>query len=223
MRKVKVYKDVSSIPNSGYGLFAKEPIKKGSIIVEFKGVLKDEFEKTNSRSTIRFNDGKNLDCYPNCLASFSNDAIDFTFQRRKLLKSLNSNKPFYRIHPKAKLNASIKLNNKLHRAFLQADKDIKQNEEIFNHYYFDYWFMQEFKEVGFLVEEEIEKNGFPTNIYSYKGFKKYIDEFYPGNLGLVIDNVNNELIIKLDNNAGVNVTMKHLKDFNIIKYDTSKM
>lgn len=35
MRKVKVYKDVSSIPNSGYGLFAKEPIKKGSIIVEF--------------------------------------------------------------------------------------------------------------------------------------------------------------------------------------------
>ena len=130
-------------------------------------------------------------------------AIDFTFQRRKLLKSLNSNKPFYRIHPKAKLNASIKLNNKLHRAFLQADKDIKQNEEIFNHYYFDYWFMQEFKE--------------------YKGFKKYIDEFYPGNLDLVIDNVNNELIIKLGDDAGVTVTMKHLKDFNIIKYDTSKM
>lgn len=57
----------------------------------------------------------------------------------------------------------------------------------------------------------------------YKGFKKYIDEFYPGNLDLVIDNVNNELIIKLGDDAGVTVTMKHLKDFNIIKYDTSKM
>ena len=47
--------------------------------------------------------------------------------------------------------------DKMHRAFLEATDDIKQHEEIFTHYYFEYWFMQEFTEVGFLQEEEIEK------------------------------------------------------------------
>ncbi len=44
--KTKVYKSASIIPNSGYGLFAKKPIKKGEIIVEFKGKLKYDSDET---------------------------------------------------------------------------------------------------------------------------------------------------------------------------------
>jgi SET domain-containing protein len=215
--KTKVYKSASIIPNSGYGLFAKKPIKKGEIIVEFKGKLKYDSDETDNRSTIYFKDGRRLECYPDCLASFSNDPIDFNGNRRKLVKSLKSDKPFYKIHPKAKVNSSIKINDKIHRAFLQATDDIKQYDEIFTHYYFDYWFMQEFTEIGFLEEEEIEKNGFPSNIYIYRGFKKYIDEFYPGNLGLSIDKLNNEIIIKLKDNNSIIAPMKNLDKYNITK------
>jgi len=77
--------------------------------------------------------------------------------------------------------------------------------------------MEEFTEIGFLEEEEIEKNGFPSNIYIYKGFKKYIDEFYPGNLGLSIDELNNEIIIKLKDNKSIIAPMKNLNKFNITK------
>jgi hypothetical protein len=42
-----------------------------------------------------------------------------------------------------------------------------------------YWYKTEIKKVGFLQEDEIDKNGFPDNIYDYPAFISYIKEFYP--------------------------------------------
>lgn len=34
----------------------------------------------------------------------------------------------------------------------------------------------------FLPEDEINKNGFPNNIFTYPAYMAYINEFYPGHL-----------------------------------------
>jgi hypothetical protein len=176
----KVYTKDSIIPGIGKGLFASVNIKKGSIIVEFKGKLRKPNEKLNdSRSNIYFHDEYVLECPTNDLASFANDAINFTRSRRKLMETLTSNEPFYKKHLNAKVNADIKINNNLHRAFLIAINDINVNEEIFTHYGFMYWFKQEISEVGFLQEDEIEENGFPEKIFEYPAFLSYIKDFFP--------------------------------------------
>jgi hypothetical protein len=36
-----------------------------------------------------------------------------------------------------------------------------------------YWYKTEIKKVGFLQEDEIDKNGFPDNIYDYPAFISY--------------------------------------------------
>ena len=140
-RLPKAYSKNSNIPSIGKGLFAITNIKKGSIIAEFKGKLKKPGENLNSsRSNIYFNDEYILECPPNDMASFANDVINFTKKRRHLMKSLKSEEPFYTKHPNTNINAEIKINNNMHRAFLIAAVDIVMNEEIFCHYGFMYWY-----------------------------------------------------------------------------------
>lgn len=166
--------------SSGKGLFAYTEIKKGSIIAEFKGKLKKTSDRAaSSRSNIYFHDESFLECPSTDLASFANDAIDFNNHRRQLMKALNSDEPFYKKHPGALVNAFIKINNDLHRAFLIAEDDISINQEIFCHYGFTYWFRQEISRVGFLQEDEIDQNGFPGKIFEYPAFISYVKEFYP--------------------------------------------
>ena len=137
----KVIAKESTIPVMGKGLFAIVDIPKGSIIVEFKGVLKKPGERvSDNRSNIHFCDNYVLDCPKTDLASFANDAIMFTRERRFLLSSLKSSEPFYKKHPNTTVNADININNKLHRAFLTASENIKVGDEIFTHYSFPYWF-----------------------------------------------------------------------------------
>ena len=179
MSKKVIVKD-STVPNIGKGLFAKINIAKDSVIAEFKGKLRKPKEKlTSGRSNIYFSDEYILECGTNDQASFANDAINFTKTPRKLMKSLESSMPFYTKYDNAIINASIKLNNNLHRAFLMASDDIKAGEEIFCHYGFPYWFVQEITTVGFLQENEIDKNGFPNNIFEYPAFESYLKNFYP--------------------------------------------
>lgn len=179
-RSVKVFVKDSNIHSIGKGLFANTNIKKGSIIIEYKGKLRNPEEKpTSSRSNIYFNDEYILECPSTDLASFANDAINFTKKRRQLMKSLRSEEPFYIKHQNAKVNAEIKINDNLHRAFLIASDDISINEEIFCHYGFMYWYKTEITTVGFLQEDEIDKNGFPDKIFEFPGFMSYIKEFYP--------------------------------------------
>lgn len=185
-KQQKVYSKQSTLPNSGKGLFAKVPIKKGSIIIEFKGTLRVPGENLNSmRSNIYFNDEYILECDSNDLASYCNDGINFHTQPRKLIEALKSNKPFYEKHSMATINAKISL-NETHRASLVSTEDIDVGEEIFCHYGFEYWFKMEMIKVGFLLEEEIEQNGFPEKIFEYPAFTSYVHEFYPDNTGIEI-------------------------------------
>jgi hypothetical protein len=199
MSKIKVCSKPSTVSNFGTGLFATTEIKKGSIIVEFKGKLRQsDTESTDNKKNIYFNDGSILECHANDLASSANDVINFTYTRRKLLESLRSDKPFYEKHPNTKINAGIKLNDKLHRAFLIAEDNITIGEEIFCHYGFDYWFTIEMTFVGFNQENE----KFPEKIYQYPSFMAYIKNLYPKyikhEIKLIGDNI--EFIIYLDKN-----------------------
>jgi len=178
-KKLRSYVKDSTIPLCGKGLFALTDIKKGLIIAEFKGILKSENTvQTQKRSNIFFNDNSYLDCYPNDIASYANDAIDITRNRRKLIDSLKENEPFYKKHKNTNVNASIKLYENVHRAVLIALCDIKKDEEIFCHYGFNYWFNIEATQVGFMPDEELDKNASIDQIYKYPAFTKYIYEFY---------------------------------------------
>lgn len=179
-RSVKVFVKDSNVHGIGKGLFANTNIKKGSIIIEYKGKLRNHGENiTSTRSNIYFNDEYVLECPSTDLASFANDAINFTKKRRQLMKSLRSEEPFYIKHQNVKVNAEIKINDNLHRAFLIAGDDISINDEIFCHYGFMYWYKSEITKVGFIQEDEIDKNGFPDKIFEFPGFMSYIKEFYP--------------------------------------------
>lgn len=179
-KTVKCYSKKSTIEDIGNGLFASIPIKKDQVIAEFKGKLRAPGTKlTSNRSNIYFLDEYILECGVNDLASFSNDPIKFPTKRRKLMETLYSTEPFYYINPNCKINATIKINTDLHRAFLIALCDIKPDEEIFNHYGFDYWFGKECAKLGFDEESEIEQNGFPEKMFEYPAFTSYINTFYP--------------------------------------------
>lgn len=176
--KVEVRKSGILGTGLGQGLFAIVDIKKNAVIAEFKGRLRKANQNVrNSRSNIHFADDSVLECPDSDLASFANDGIFICEDRRQLLRALKSEEPFYKKSPGATINAEIKINNKLHRAFLMACRDIKTGDEIFVHYGFDYWFKNEFQG-GFLYEEEIEQNGFPKNFYEYPGFRAYLNSFY---------------------------------------------
>ena len=176
---IKVEIKQSTVESFGKGLFTKIPITKGSVIAQFVGQLRKPSQSvTSSWSNIHFSDNYILECDSNNLASFAKDAIDFPTDRRFLLATLKSSKPFYNKHPSADINASIKINNKTHKAYLIADTNIPTSTEIFCHYGFPYWFKQELTR-GFLQEEEIELNGYPNDIFTYPSFSAYIKTFYP--------------------------------------------
>ncbi len=179
----KVCVKESTISNIGKGLFATANIPTGSIIVEYKGRLKQPGNILNdNRSNIHFSDNRILECPKTDLASFANDAVCFDGERRQLLSTLKSTEPFYKKHLRATINANLKINNNLHRAFLIATTNIKSGDEIFCHYGFPYWFKQELGTIGFLQEDEIDQKGFPKNIFTYPAFESYIKEFYPDSI-----------------------------------------
>lgn len=131
--KLKLFKDYyknSNVKEFEKGLFAKDTIKKGSVIVEFKGkLLKPGQEYYNTMlNNIRFKDGYVLECPVNDMASRANEAIIFPKEKRLLMETLRSNEPFYSKYPESKINSHIKINDGLHRAYLIADCDIESGE-----------------------------------------------------------------------------------------------
>ncbi|BCS82791.1 SET domain protein [Cotonvirus japonicus] len=186
-KNVKVYAKTSTIPEIGLGLFAKKLIKTGSIISEYRGQLRNTFtDIENNRSVIYFNDDTFLECFDNDLASYANDAINFTGKRRKIMDDLRSNHPFYAKHENATVNSTIKVNTKLHRAWLLALNDIQPDQEIFCHYGFSYWFGTEISKLGFSQEQEIDEKGFPDKIFQFPAFVAYLNEFYPDHTNCLV-------------------------------------
>lgn len=180
----KVYEGQSIIPNIGKGLFAARDIAKDEVIVEYLGeLLKPDQKPRNDRSNIYFNDGTILCCHDNDLASFANDCIDAPTNPRRLIGSLRKSKPFYERYQGANLNAEIHLEEDQHKAFLYARQDIKKDEEIFCHYGFPYWFNYEATNIGFELEKEVERNGFPDDLFKYAAFHAYVKDFYPNSKG----------------------------------------
>jgi len=213
---LKVQVNKSTIPNAGQGLFATVDIPPKSIIAEFKGrVRKPDEDVKENRSLIRFADGYFLECPDTDLASFVNDPISFPTARRKLYETLESEAPFYQLHPNASVNSYIKLIQPKHRAFLVATTSIPTGTEIFCHYGFNQWFMKEFLN-GFLLEEKMDSNGFPPRLYTCPAFKSYINTFYPdcidyqaqdfpdGTTEIIIKQPNEEsTVLMLDNYASM--------------------
>jgi hypothetical protein len=119
--------DVSTIPNSGKGLFAKKDFKKGEYICKFTGDYIDskELEKRDvggARSAyfIYIDDNTTLDVYDSkCLAKYANDAEGF----RKIRGKRN--------------NSALAQDGK--NIYIQATKDIDAGDEIFVGYGKDYW------------------------------------------------------------------------------------
>lgn len=181
--KVLTYVKRSTLPNDTKhnlekGLFAKKNIPNQSVIVEFIGkVTKNSKSKDESDSIVMFEDGSKLVCPNTDKASLARDPIKLPKFRRQLIKSLNSDVPFYDIHDNARINADIFIDNERHRVFLIASSNIKKHEEIFCHFGFPFWFTSELSQ-GFLQEEEIEENGFPETIHQYPAFISYLKKFY---------------------------------------------
>jgi SET domain-containing protein len=119
--------DVSTIPNSGKGLFAKKDFKKGEYICKFTGDYIDskELERRDvggARSAyfIYIDDDTTLDVYDSkCLAKYANDAEGF----RKIRGKRN--------------NSALAQDGK--NIYIQATKDIDAGDEIFVGYGKDYW------------------------------------------------------------------------------------
>jgi len=119
--------DVSTIPNSGKGLFAKKDFKKGEYICKFTGDYIDskELERRDvggARSAyfIYIDDDTTLDVYDSkCLAKYANDAEGFRKIRGK------------------KNNSALAQDGK--NIYIQATKDIDAGDEIFVGYGKDYW------------------------------------------------------------------------------------
>ncbi len=117
----------SLLSNAGKGLFTNKQIKKGSIIIEYKGEIIDwkEYEKRvlEDKDGYLFFINKNrcIDAFstPNYKARYANDA-----------QGLSRNKGI-------KNNASYKVIS--NNCFIVADRDINKGEEVFVSYSKEYW------------------------------------------------------------------------------------
>jgi SET domain-containing protein len=210
---MNVYSKESNIPNVGKGLFAARDIEKDECIVEYLGdLLQPDQEPRSQRSNVYFNDGTILCCHDDDLASYANDCIKVPTEARKLLASLRKYKPFYEKHPNTQVNAEIHLEEEQHKAFIYSRTLIKKDEEIFCHYGFPYWFNHEAINVGFELEKEIERNGFPDDLFRYAGFHAYIKEFYPQSKEIDVTEVERGFVIaiKFENDKGIILQMPRL-------------
>ncbi len=115
----------STIPYSGLGLFTKEDIPKGSLVIEYKGRITTwkEADKDEGRNAylFRVKQYHTIDArpYKKALARYANDANGFT--RIKGLK-----------------NNCVYIIDGL-RVFVEAVRDIPAGSEIFIDYGKEYW------------------------------------------------------------------------------------
>lgn len=126
MKKNKVEVRLSKIEGVGLGLFAKTKIKKGKLISEFTGDLIDNkqleilLSKRKMLYLIDWGENYTLDVEKSdCFAKYANDA-----EGLKKIKGLKN-------------NSKISWNN--NKLFLEATKNIEQDEEVYISYGKEYW------------------------------------------------------------------------------------
>uniref|UniRef100_A0A6G6ABR9 SEt domain-containing protein n=1 Tax=Borely moumouvirus TaxID=2712067 RepID=A0A6G6ABR9_9VIRU len=212
----KIYIKESTIFDGGKGLFAKKNIKINTVIGEYKGrFCQTTSQIKNSRSIIYFNDNTFLECSQDNLVSYANDCINFLGKPRKIIEALETDKPFYFKHVNTIINSTIKINTKLHRAFLISTTEIPINQEIFCHYGFSYWYDLEIRKIGFLQEEKINQIGFPKEIFRYPAFRKYIEEFYPDcdDIEIKLAGKDHNIILHFGPDQHIVIVLKNYSDF----------
>jgi uncharacterized protein len=139
----------STIPGAGKGLFTREDIKKGELIIEYKGEVIDwkEYEKRVERDEDGYlffvNKKKCIDAYntPEYIARYANDASGLS-----KIRGLNNNATYFIVK-------SV--------PFIKAEKNIKAGSEIFVDYTKEYWDCVKFN----------IKNGLTKK---FKGFKEKV-------------------------------------------------
>jgi len=121
-----LYKKLSQLANSGYGLFTAIAIYKDESIAVFKGELLTDIQaekrasEGNDNYFINLLNGSIMDSMNvTCFAKYANDASGF----------VNSN---------FKNNAKITLDDN-DKVCIQATRNIKANEELFCSYGKNYW------------------------------------------------------------------------------------
>jgi len=167
-----VYKKESNIPGIGYGLFAGEDIRKGSLIAEFVGKKVHNTKVTDHWSSVYFPSKNCIQCDKTNLASYANDIILFPTEKRDLIKIVESKEPFYQSYNNQSPNSSIYQNDDLERAWLKAERDIKKDDEIFVHYGIQFWLRREASHVE-------EPWPIPADLFETESFLKYVNTFYP--------------------------------------------
>ncbi|HEY0030914.1 MAG TPA: SET domain-containing protein [Bacteroidia bacterium] len=130
----------STLSGAGKGLFTKRDIKKGERIVEYlgeiitEGELNRRAEKNDYGYSFYINKRRVIDAFyfPEALARYANDAKGLT-----------------RI-PGLRNNCCYEIYN--HKAYIQAERNIKAGEEIFVGYGSEYW-----SDIRYNVKLEKEK------------------------------------------------------------------
>ncbi len=117
----------STLPGAGKGLFALEDIKKGELIIEYRGEIiewkeyQERVEKDEDGYLFFVNKKKCVDAYntPEHVARYANDASGLS-----KVKGLNNNSKY----------AIVKT-----VPYIKAEKNIKAGSEIFVDYTKEYW------------------------------------------------------------------------------------
>ncbi|CAD8083904.1 unnamed protein product [Paramecium primaurelia] len=135
---LQLFTKPSTIPNSGLGVFAKNDLTKGQILVEYRGkiinakyswaqcfMLEDRMLQINEKYSVI---GRSL-------SSRFNDIVRFGLLTPMEEQSLNFG--VFPIHEHLKHN--VELSIKHDKAFLVASKNVKAGEELFFDYSFSYW------------------------------------------------------------------------------------
>src|SRR5690348_7740538 len=123
----QLYLKKSRLPGAGKGLFTKEPIPKGTVIVEYKGRVTtwDEIKHEDGRNGyLYYVNSKNVinaKPYVKSFGRYANDAMG-----RVRVNGLRNNSEYI---------------EKNKRCYIKATKNIKAGEEIFVGYGREYWEM----------------------------------------------------------------------------------
>lgn len=121
----QLYVKISTIPNSGNGLFTKQAIKKGDRLVEYKGVI-------STWKEVKDEDGKNgYIFYVN-----RNHVINAKPRKSALARYANDARGLVRI--KGLLN-NCEYETEGTRAYIVAKRDIPAKSEILVDYGSEYW------------------------------------------------------------------------------------
>ena len=152
----------SRLPNAGKGLFTTSPIRKGDIIVEYKG---DNL--TWKQCLKRYGENIHKACYLYYISP--NNCIDAQYREEELARYANDANGFSSLKG-AKNNAEF--NNIKGVPFLKAIANIPANAEIYCDYSGDYWEVMKAQNEDYIKAEAKKKKSKASKVKTKKNKRK---------------------------------------------------